>query len=60
MDGTLRYVGVVVAAVAVVGSTLLGWEWGDGRLVPTAVGVGAALVAVGVALSADGTGPSGR
>lgn len=46
----LTSVGVAVAAVAVIGSTVLGWEWGDDRLVPTAIGVVVALVAAGAIL----------
>jgi len=42
--------GVLVAGVAVVGTQVLGWEWGDGGLVPTAFGVAVACVAVAMAL----------
>ncbi|MFT4946457.1 MAG: hypothetical protein ACI8TL_000692 [Natronomonas sp.] len=38
--------GVIVAAVAVVGTQFLGWEWGSGQLVPTMIGVAVAGVAV--------------
>lgn len=37
---------ILVAAVAVVGTQFLGWEWGSGQLVPTLIGVTVALVAV--------------
>ena len=41
----------VVAVVAVVGTVALGWEWGEtGDVVPLAIGVGVALVAVGATL----------
>ncbi|WP_336327282.1 multidrug transporter [Halovenus sp. HT40] len=36
---------VLVAAVAVVGTQFLGWEWGSGQIVPTLIGVTVALVA---------------
>ncbi|SDJ58399.1 hypothetical protein SAMN05216226_105178 [Halovenus aranensis] len=39
-------VGLPVAAVAVVGTQVLGWEWGSGQLVPTVAGVTAAGAAV--------------
>lgn len=43
-------VGVVVAAVAVLGTRVLGWEWGSGQLLPTMIGVAvAAFAVVGVA-----------
>jgi len=38
--------GCLVAVTAVIGSQFLGWEWGDGRLVPTLIGVMAAGVAI--------------
>jgi len=39
--------GVLVAAVALVGTTVLGWRWGDAsHVLPMVVGVGAAAVAV--------------
>lgn len=37
---------LLVAAVAVVGTTALGWEWGAGQPVPTVVGLLVAGVAV--------------
>ncbi|SFR37824.1 MULTISPECIES: multidrug transporter [Halorubrum] len=40
--------GLLVALVAVVGTRVLGWEWGSGRLVPTLVGVAVAGVAVAI------------
>lgn len=40
-------IGIAVAAVAIVGTQFLGWEWGDGKLVPTLIGV----TAVGIALA---------
>lgn len=39
-------VGAFIAAVAVVGTQILGWEWGDGQLIPTLIGVTAAGIAV--------------
>jgi uncharacterized membrane protein len=47
-------IGVAVALVAIVGTQFLGWEWGSGRLVPTIVGVAAAVVAVYVTLTRRG------
>jgi len=45
----LRYVGVAVALVAVVGSVLLGWEFGGtDDPVPLALGAGFAVVAAGL------------
>lgn len=38
--------GFLVAAVALVGTEMYGWEWGDGRLVSTLVGVVATGIAV--------------
>jgi hypothetical protein len=38
--------GAFVALLAIVGTRFLGWEWGDGRLVPTLVGVAVAGIAV--------------
>ena len=40
--------GLLIALVAVVGTRVLGWEWGSGRLVPTLIGVAVAGVAVAV------------
>lgn len=39
-------VGGTVALVAVVGTQVLGWEWGSGQLVPTLLGAVVAVVAV--------------
>jgi hypothetical protein len=39
-------VGVLVAAVAVVGTQFFGWEWGSGQLIPTLIGVAVATVAI--------------
>lgn len=39
-------IGLLVAVVAVVGTQVFGWEWGDGRLIPTFIGVAAAGMAV--------------
>lgn len=39
-------VGMLVAAVAVVGTQVLGWEWGSGQLLPTVIGVAVAGIAV--------------
>ncbi|GAB3667161.1 multidrug transporter [Halopiger thermotolerans] len=44
-------IGLAVAIVAIVGTQFLGWEWGDGRLVPTVIGVVAAAIAVAVVVS---------
>lgn len=44
-------IGVAVALVAVVGTQVLGWEWGSGRLVPSIIGVVVAAIAVFVVLS---------
>ncbi|MFC3957728.1 multidrug transporter [Halovivax cerinus] len=38
--------GALVALVAVVGTQFLGWEWGDGQLVPTVIGAIAAAIAI--------------
>ncbi|WP_436901072.1 multidrug transporter [Halovenus halobia] len=42
----ITVVGVLVAAVAVVGTQLLGWEWGSGQLIPTMIGVAVAAFAI--------------
>ncbi len=47
-------IGVAVALVAIVGTQVLGWDWGSGRLVPTLIGVVAAGIAVAVVLSRRG------
>lgn len=39
-------VGVAFALVAIVGTRFLGWEWGSGQLIPTILGVVAAILAV--------------
>jgi biopolymer transport protein ExbB/TolQ len=39
-------VGILVAGVAVVGTQVLGWEWGSGQLLPTVIGVAVAGLAV--------------
>lgn len=39
-------IGATVAAVAVVGTQFLGWEWGSGQLLPTVLGLSVAVVAV--------------
>ncbi|MFC7215754.1 multidrug transporter [Saliphagus sp. GCM10025334] len=41
--------GLLVAVVAIVGTQVLGWEWGAGQLVPTIIGVVVAAIAVLVA-----------
>ena len=38
--------GFLVALVAIVGTQFLGWEWGDGQLIPTMIGVVVAGIAV--------------
>ncbi|ELY65834.1 hypothetical protein [Natrinema versiforme] len=43
-------IGLAVALVAIVGTQVLGWEWGSGQLLPTIIGVAAAVVAVFVFL----------
>ena len=47
-------IGVAVALVAIVGTQYFGWEWGAGRLVPTLIGVTAAVIAVVVVLTRRG------
>ncbi|ELZ04031.1 hypothetical protein [Natrialba asiatica] len=42
--------GVLVALIAVVGTQVLGWEWGSTELVPTVIGVAAAVIAVSYAV----------
>ena len=42
---------VLVAVVAIVGTQVLGWEWGGGQLVPTLIGVAVAGVALAVFFS---------
>lgn len=44
-------VGMLVAAVAVVGTQVLGWEWGSGQLLPTVIGVAVAGIAVVIVAS---------
>lgn len=39
-------IGLIVAVVAIVGTQVLGWEWGSGQLVPTLIGAAVAGVAV--------------
>jgi len=39
-------VGGIVALVAVVGTQVLGWEWGSGQVVPTLIGAVVAGLAV--------------
>lgn len=38
--------GLLIALVAIVGTQFFGWEWGDGQLVPTIIGVAVAGIAV--------------
>ncbi|WP_276253993.1 multidrug transporter [Halomontanus rarus] len=38
--------GVLIALVAVVGTQVLGWEWGTGQLAPTVIGLLVAAIAV--------------
>jgi len=38
--------GLLVAGVAILGTQMLGWKWGDSRLVPTLIGIIAAATAV--------------
>ncbi|MFD1565087.1 multidrug transporter [Haloarchaeobius amylolyticus] len=38
-------IGIAVALVAIVGTQYFGWEWGTGQLVPTVIGIVAALIA---------------
>ncbi|MGQ3412975.1 multidrug transporter [Natrinema sp. LN54] len=47
----LTAIGLAVALVAIVGTQVLGWEWGSGQLLPTIIGVAAAVIAVFVLLS---------
>jgi uncharacterized membrane protein len=44
-------VGMLVAAVAIVGTQVLGWEWGSGQLLPTVIGVAVAGIAVVIVAS---------
>lgn len=39
-------IGLLVAVVAIVGTQMLGWEWGSEQLVPTIIGVAVAGIAV--------------
>lgn len=39
-------VGFAVALVAIIGTVGFNWEWGSGQLVPTIIGVGAAILAL--------------
>ena len=39
-------IGVALALVATVGTQILGWEWGSRRLIPSIIGVVAAVIAV--------------
>lgn len=39
-------VGLLVAVVAIIGTQVFGWEWGDGQLIPTMIGVAVAAIAV--------------
>lgn len=46
IESTLAAIlGVLVALTAIIGTQFLGWDWGDGQLIPTAIGVGAAGIA---------------
>ncbi len=45
----LTAVGLLVAAIAIVGTQFLGWEWGSGGLAPTTIGVIVAGIAVVIA-----------
>ncbi|QCS40979.1 multidrug transporter [Natrinema versiforme] len=47
----LTAIGLAVALVAIVGTQVLGWEWGSGQLLPTIIGVAAAVIAVFVFLN---------
>jgi biopolymer transport protein ExbB/TolQ len=39
-------IGLLVAVVAIVGTQMLGWEWGSEQLLPTIIGVAVAGIAV--------------
>ena len=42
--------GLLVAIVAIIGTQFMDWEWGDGQLIPTIIGVvvaGIAIIVVG-------------
>lgn len=39
-------IGLLVAVVAIVGTQMLGWEWGSEQLMPTIIGVAVAGIAV--------------
>lgn len=45
-SSVIATVGLAVAAVAIVGTRVLGWEWGSGQLLPTIIGIAVAAVAV--------------
>ncbi|WP_049929024.1 hypothetical protein [Halopiger goleimassiliensis] len=47
-------VGLAVVLVAIVGTQFLGWEWGDGRFLPTMIGIVAAVIAVVLLLNRRG------
>jgi len=47
-------IGIAVALVAIVGTQYFGWEWGSGQLVPTIIGVVAAVIAVVVVFTRRG------
>ncbi|TMT80329.1 multidrug transporter [Haloterrigena sp. H1] len=47
-------IGIAVALIAIVGTQYFGWEWGSGQLVPTILGVAAAVIAVFVVFTRRG------
>ena len=38
--------GLMVAIVAIIGTQVFGWEWGDGQLIPTIIGITVVAIAV--------------
>ncbi len=47
-------IGIAVALVAIVGTQYFGWEWNSGQVVPTVIGVVAAVIAVVVVFTRRG------
>ncbi|WP_254762574.1 multidrug transporter [Natrinema marinum] len=50
----LTAIGVTVALVALVGTQVLGWEWGSDQLLPTVIGAVAGVIAVYVFVTRRG------
>lgn len=45
-SGIVFLIGLLVAAIAIVGTQVLGWEWGSDQLAPTLIGIGVAGIAI--------------